>query len=176
MTFHRVMPRAAHHAVTADGDLVMQIADDADMVGHDPQPLADCWLAGRAGEVEHAVLLVQPLDHRSGIIENQAVARPNLAGDEIAGEALAPAIDNVVILRRPADDGRMQMQGAFIERRGAGADGGAVVKNIGADAKLGQPGDLVGPPAARRAAAGDGADRPGVGDYGSLATVFVAVS
>src|SRR5262245_39494794 len=58
---------ANHH------DLVHQVDDDADVIGHDPHHVADIRPGVAAREVEEAVLLGETRDPRFRMFEDQAV-------------------------------------------------------------------------------------------------------
>src|SRR3954471_23002980 len=84
----RYAPAVHDRARTAHDDLVVEVAHHADVVRHDPEALANLGLSVATGQVEHAMLLVQPFDDRVRVFEDQAVAGPGQGRDLVARQAL----------------------------------------------------------------------------------------
>src|SRR5690606_10919492 len=145
----------------ARGDhVIMQIADRADVVGHDGDPLAD-FRAPRVAcrQVDHAVFLGQGAYDGLRIARDMAETIGAVAGNQIASQRLGAGIDHCPVRRRTADDGTMDVQRAILETRRAGTHRIAVMINVSADAQLIDFLQLMGAEGIGRAAARDQRDR-----------------
>ena len=117
------------------------------------------------------MFLAQSFDHRIRIAEDQPVSCPDRWGNQITRQALRARIDHSLVLGRPADDGRVQMERTFVKVGRSSANGRPVVVDIRADAHLRQPGDFMRVPGIR-GTAGTVASFGVLASDGILASVF----
>ena len=105
--------------------------------------LADLGPVGARGEVDEAVLLVERVDARVGVLDDQAVAAAARLLGRVVRQRLRAGVEDAALGRRPAHDRRADPQRAVLERDGAVRDARAVAVDVGAGADLRDLGHLV---------------------------------
>src|SRR5687767_7999647 len=131
MLSHRSARGHGPHALAGGAapaiDLVDHVADDAAVVRHNLDDVADGRTAAACREIYHAVLLGDACDRGLGVLHQVTEA---LDGVLIGGEDLGAAVEDGAVGRGPADHRGADAHGAVVPGRGAGGHDHAVVVEV----------------------------------------------
>src|SRR5262245_13355006 len=137
-------PEADDAAAAVHGNLVVHVRAAAGVVRDDRDDVADLGTLGALAEVDEAVLLVERVETRLGVLDDQAVtAAARRVLDPVVGERLRAAVEDAALGRRSADDRGTHAQGAVLERNAAVRDARAVAVDVRARPHLGDLRHLV---------------------------------